>query len=53
MQKHTKRKNVPAIGEIQRKSRDNPAEELHTVGYHKLERRDGLLFLDLPKSGGS
>jgi hypothetical protein len=53
MQKHTKRKNVPAIQEILRKSRENPEDELHTVGYRKLERRGGLLFSDLPKSGGS
>jgi hypothetical protein len=34
---------------IQRESED----ELHTVGYCKLERCGGLLFSDLPKSGGS
>jgi hypothetical protein len=38
MQKHIKRKNVRAIGEIQRKSRENPEEELHT-SYRKLVRQ--------------
>jgi hypothetical protein len=31
MQKYIKRKNVPAIGEIQRESGENPEEELHTL----------------------
>jgi hypothetical protein len=50
MQKHINRNNVRAIGEIQRKSGENPVEELHTV---TVSFSGGLLFSDLPKSGGS
>jgi hypothetical protein len=31
MEKHINRNNIPAIGEIQRKSRENPEEELHSL----------------------
>jgi hypothetical protein len=48
MQKHTKRKNVPTIGEIQRKSRENPEEELDTLLIISLSGVAVLLFSDFP-----
>jgi hypothetical protein len=48
MQKHTKKKNVPAIGEIWRKSRENAEEEMHTLLTVSLSGTAVLLFSDFP-----
>jgi hypothetical protein len=47
MQKHKKRKNVPAIGKIRRKSGENPEEELHTLLTISLSGAMVLLFFHI------